>query len=316
MAKQKSANGLFALPESVFHVPFDGKFSLECCATTPEAKLSGSDAKRELGKIVERLYEHQRALYAEDRRAVLCVFQAMDAAGKDSTIRTVFSGVNPAGFQVFAFKQPSKEELDHDFLWRSAVRLPERGRFGVFNRSYYEETLVVRVHPEYLAGQRLPRLSNPPTKKQLERLWKERFASIRDHEEHLARNGTVILKFFLNVSQQEQHRRFLSRLEEPDKHWKFSEGDLAESKHWPAYMHAYQEALAATSRPWAPWYAVPADDKPTMRVLVADILDRTLQEMKPTYPAVDGDEKERLEEIRAQLAARRPYFSAVRDPKS
>jgi PPK2 family polyphosphate:nucleotide phosphotransferase len=234
-------------------------------------------------------------LYAHDRHAVLLIFQAMDAAGKDSTIRAVFSGVNPAGCQVFAFKRPSEEELDHDFLWRSARRLPERGRFGIFNRSYYEEVLVVRVHPEILDSQKLPH--RPPGKK----IWRERFESIRDHEKHLARNGTVILKFWLNVSREEQRRRFLSRLDEPEKNWKFEPGDVRERGLWEAYQRAYEEALAATSRPWAPWYAVPADDKPFMRLTVARIVAESLETLGMRYPEVGAEERSKFDEMRRLL---------------
>jgi PPK2 family polyphosphate:nucleotide phosphotransferase len=216
----------------------------------------------------------------------------MDAAGKDSTIRAVMSGVDPAGCQVFSFKQPSSEELDHDFLWRTAKSLPQRGRIGIFNRSYYEETLVVRVHPEYLGGQKLPREIN------LDDLWQERFESIRDHEKHLARNGTVILKFWLNVSQQEQHKRFLSRLDDKRKNWKFSAGDIAESKLWPDYMHAYEQTLNATSRPWAPWYAIPADDKPYMRLQVAEIIVDSLKKLQLKYPEVSGRQLREMDEMR------------------
>jgi PPK2 family polyphosphate:nucleotide phosphotransferase len=220
----------------------------------------------------------------------------MDAAGKDGTIRAVLSGINPAGCQVFSFKQPSAEELDHDFLWRTVRRLPERGRIGVFNRSYYEEVLVVRVHPEYLAPQRLP---DPPD--DLAELWRQRYASIHEHEEHLARAGTVILKFWLNVSRGEQRKRFLARLDEPDKNWKFSSGDVAERRHWDAYMEAYEDALNATSRPHAPWYAIPADDKPYMRLAVAEIVVQTLESLGLEYPKVDKAEKARFREMRKML---------------
>jgi PPK2 family polyphosphate:nucleotide phosphotransferase len=225
----------------------------------------------------------------------LLVFQAMDAAGKDGAIRAVMRGVDPAGCEVTAFKQPSSEELDHDFLWRAVRRLPERGRIGIFNRSYYEEVLVVRVHPEYLGGQRLPGPVEPA------RLWQERFESIRQLERHLARSGTVVVKFWLNVSAGEQKKRFLSRLDEPEKNWKFNEGDVAEAKHWKDYMAAYQAALAATSRPWAPWYAVPADDKDFARRAVAEVIVETLQRMKPEFPTVSEDRRRTLARMREQL---------------
>jgi PPK2 family polyphosphate:nucleotide phosphotransferase len=277
-------------------VPFDGSFRIANVATQPpQGTPQKKKLKEELEETVEELADLQRILYAHDHHAILCIFQAMDAAGKDSTIRAVFSGVNPAGFQVFSFKQPSAEELDHDFLWRSACRLPERGRIGVFNRSYYEETLVVRVHPEYLAGQNLPRDVDR------EQLWEHRFASIRDHELHLARNGTVILKFWLNVSREEQKDRFLSRLDEPHKNWKFSAGDVRERSFWPQYMEAYEATLNTTSRPWAPWYAIPADDKPYMRLTVARILVETLKSLGLHYPEVDDKERARFDEMRGIL---------------
>jgi PPK2 family polyphosphate:nucleotide phosphotransferase len=234
-------------------------------------------------------------LYAHDRYAILLIFQAMDAAGKDSTIRSVMSGINPAGCQVFSFKQPTPEELDHDFLWRSAKRLPERGRIGIFNRSYYEEVLVVRVHPEYLKAQKLP--DDVDSKN----IWQQRYVSICDHEKHLARNGTVVLKFWLNVSKAEQRRRFLARIDEPRKNWKFSAGDVEERKFWRDYMAAYEAAINATSRPWAPWYAIPADDKPFMRLCVAEIVAQCLKKLKLTYPTVGAREKARFAELRSML---------------
>jgi PPK2 family polyphosphate:nucleotide phosphotransferase len=219
----------------------------------------------------------------------------MDAAGKDGTIRAVMSGVNPAGVQVFSFKVPTPEELDHDFLWRTTVRLPERGRIGIFNRSYYEEVLVVRVHPHFLDYQKLPYPVD------LRNIWEERFKSIRDHEEHLARNGMVILKFWLNVSKEEQSRRFLDRIEEPEKNWKFSTKDVEERSLWDDYMLAYEEALQATSRPWAPWYAIPADSKPYMRVQVADIIVRTMRSLGLVYPTVDAEARAKLLEMKTVL---------------
>ena len=276
-------------------VPFDGNFCLPKAPTFVEKIPDKKTYKKQLDKLVDKLDDLQRILYAADKHAVLLVFQAMDAAGKDSTIRAVMSGVNPAGCQVFSFKQPSAEELDHDFLWRTAKNLPQRGRIGVFNRSYYEETLVVRVHPEYLVGQKLPRQVN------LDDLWQERFESIRDHEKHLARNGTVILKFWLNVSQQEQHKRFLSRLDDKRKNWKFSAGDVAESSRWQEYMNAYEQALNATSRPWAPWYAIPADDKPYMRLQVVQLIVETLKSLDLKYPDVSEKQHAKMEEMRQLL---------------
>lgn len=288
---------MFEAVNSPYLVPFDGTFHRARMPTRPPGKNGGKKKarKRELAGYVEELRDLQRVLYAHDRYAILLVFQAMDAAGKDGTIRAVMSGINPAGCQVHSFKQPSSEELEHDFLWRTARRLPERGRIGVFNRSYYEEVLVVRVHPEYLQGQRLP---HPLDTK---RIWKQRYHSILDHEHHLARNGTVILKFWLNVSREEQKRRFLSRLDEPEKNWKFSAGDVRERGYWDQYMDAYEQALRATSRPWAPWYAIPADDKPYMRVQVAKILAETLKRLDLRYPEVDGGERDRFDEMRRLL---------------
>lgn len=276
-------------------VPFDGKFRVADTATLAEDVPDKKGYKKKLATLVDELEELQRRLYAADKHSVLLVFQAMDAAGKDSTIRAVLSGVNPAGFQVHSFKQPSAEELDHDFLWRSAKRLPQRGRIGVFNRSYYEETLVVRVHPEYLKGQKLP------DEIDLDSLWQERFKSIRDHEKHLARNGTIILKFWLNVSPDEQKRRFLSRIDEQSKNWKFSADDLKERKLWKKYMHAYEAALQATSRPWAPWYAIPADNKPSMRLEVANIIVDSLKQLNLHYPRISKAQRDELQDIRKLL---------------
>lgn len=265
--------------DTPYLVPFDGTFRVRDAACAPPKDAPRKrECRKRLADEVDRIRDLQRILYAEDDDAILCVFQAMDAAGKDSTLRAVFSGVNPAGFQVHSFKRPTATELDHDFLWRTARALPERGRIGVFNRSHYEEVLVVRVHPEILDTQRLP--NRPP----LDELFEGRYRSIRDHEAHLARNGVVIVKFWLNVSKEEQARRFLSRLEEPHKHWKFEAGDLAEREHWDEYMEAYERAVNETSRKHAPWYAIPADDKSYMRWQVARILRKTLEGLKLAYP--------------------------------
>ncbi len=276
-------------------VPFDGDFNLTEASTLVENVPDDKNYKKRLQKLVDEFDDLQRCLYAADRHSVLLVFQAMDAAGKDSTIRAVMSGVDPTGCQVYSFKQPSSGELDHDFLWRTSKSLPQRGRIGVFNRSYYEEVLVVRVHPEYLDAQKLPYRVN------LDELWQQRFESIRDHEKHLARNGTIILKFWLNVSQQEQHRRFLSRLDDPRKHWKFSSGDVAESIHWDEYMKAYEQALNGTSRPWAPWYAIPADDKPFMRLKVIEIIVESLKSLQLKYPTASRKQREKFDEMRKLL---------------
>ena len=287
---------MFEAVPSPYLVPFDGSFRVAGAATAPPEDAPGKKrCKKGLEERVEELHDLQRILYAHDHRAVLLVFQAMDAAGKDGTIRAVMSGVNPAGCQVFSFKVPSAEELDHDFLWRTTKRMPERGRIGIFNRSYYEEVLVVRVHPEYLGGQKLPEMPS------LEKLWAQRYESIRDLEKHLARNGTVIVKFWLNVSLEEQRQRFLARLDEPEKNWKFAAGDVRERGFWGDYMRAYEDALNETSRPWAPWYAIPADDKAFMRLCVAEIVVDALKSLDLRYPEVDGKERERFDEMRTLL---------------
>ncbi|HVS64033.1 MAG TPA: polyphosphate kinase 2 family protein [Thermoanaerobaculia bacterium] len=288
---------MFTAPDSPYLVAADEPFDSAAAPTAPPDDTAQKKVlKKRLAEAVERLSELQHILYAHDHHAVLLIFQALDAAGKDSTIRAVLSGVNPAGCQVFSFKAPSAQELDHDFLWRCAMRLPERGRIGVFNRSYYEEVLVVRVHPRHLASQKLPKDCLDP-----ESLWQERFESIRDLERHLARNGTVVLKFFLNVSKQEQRRRFLSRLEEPEKNWKYSQQDVEERQHWDAYQQAYSEMLPATSRPWAPWYAIPADHKPFMRLTVAEILLGSLESLDVAYPQVTDEQRERFDAMRGML---------------
>ena len=277
-------------------VPTDGSFRIKDAACTPPKNApSKKELKKMLRDEVDRLEELQHTLYAQNDFAVLCVFQAMDAAGKDSTLRAVFSGVNPAGIQVRSFKRPSTGELNHDFLWRTTKALPDRGCIGVFNRSYYEEVLVVRVQPEILESQRLPE------RPKLGRLFEERYESIRDHEKHLARNGTVVLKFWLNVSEDEQARRLISRLEEPHKHWKFEAGDLKTRARWNDYMDAYERALNETSKGYAPWYAIPADDKPFMRWQVAHILRMTLEYLDLRFPTVDDDDKADFERHRKQL---------------
>lgn len=285
--------------KSPYLVPAAGSFKVRHAETKPPKKAPDKAAcKARLTELVAEIAELQRVLYAHDHRSLLLVFQAMDAAGKDSTISAVLTGVDPAGCQVTSFKTPSSQELDHDFLWRTTLALPERGRIGVFNRSYYEEVLVVRVHPEYLNNQRIPAL---PAK--LDDLWQQRYESIRDYEKHLARNGTVILKFWLNVSRDEQRDRFLARLEEPEKNWKFNRGDIGERAFWREYMQAYEDALNATSRPHAPWYAIPADSKSYMRMTVAEIVLATLKKMQLQYPVLDQDEKAHFADMQKQLRA-------------
>ncbi|MEM7401205.1 MAG: PPK2 family polyphosphate kinase [Pseudomonadota bacterium] len=287
---------MFNAIESEFLVPFDESFSLASAATSPEG-LAGAkkDYKNKLEDVVEDLYDLQHKLYAHDKHAILLIFQAMDAAGKDSTIRKVMTGINPAGCQVFSFKKPSSMELDHDFLWRTNKNLPERGRIGIFNRSYYEEVLVVRVHPEILKYQNLPDKVNFNT------IWSERYESICDLEKHLARNGTVVIKFWLNVSKQEQKNRFISRIDTQEKNWKWSSSDLKERGYWDDYMQAYEQALNATSKSWAPWYAIPADDKPFMRYSVAKIIKKTLQSLDLKYPTLSDEEREGLSLAKEQL---------------
>lgn len=288
---------MFEAIENELLVPFDGSFKLSKTPTGPPEKAPGKKkAKKLLQEKIDELRALQRVLYASDHHSVLLIFQAMDAAGKDGTIRAVMSGVNPAGCQVYSFKQPSSEELDHDFLWRTAKCLPERGRIGIFNRSYYEEVLVVRVHPGILDNQRLP--FRPDS---LDELFDQRLESIRDHEKHLARNGTVIVKFWLNVSRDEQKARFLKRIDDPSRNWKFAMSDVKERGHWDAYMDAYQDALNETSRPWAPWYAIPADNKPYMRLRVAEILVDTLRSLPINYPTLGDDELSKLADARDAL---------------
>ena len=276
-------------------MPFDGSFRVAKSPTHPTVKQKWRPKER-LKKAITRLDDLQRVLWASDRRALLIIFQGMDSAGKDSTIRAVMRGINPAGCQVFSFKKPSEMDLDHDFLWRTSRSLPERGRIGIFNRSQYEEVLVVRVHPEILTKQKLPETIN------LKTIWDERLESIRDQELHLARNGTVILKFWLNLSREEQRDRFLARLDEPTKHWKFNAADVEARKHWDAYMHAYESALNATSRPWAPWYAIPADSKPYMRARVAEIIVDALSGIGLSYPRPLEEDREGFAAARAELS--------------
>ncbi len=243
---------------------------------------------------VGRLDELQQSLYASNQYAMLLIFQAMDAAGKDGVIRHVMSGINPQGCQVFSFKHPSPGELAHDFLWRTTRNLPERGKIGIFNRSYYEEVLIVRVHPEILRGENLP--SNGA------HVWDHRFRSIKGLERHLQTNGTRIVKFFLHLSKEEQRKRFLARIDEPDKNWKFSTGDVEERKFWKDYMHAYQECLSATSTKEAPWYIVPADDKQNARLIVSQILQDRLESLNIRIPPASPERRRELQAIRKRLA--------------
>jgi PPK2 family polyphosphate:nucleotide phosphotransferase len=266
-------------------------------ADTCGLKLDKDEASELLQRGTEWLAEEQEMLYAQDRWSLLLIFQAMDAAGKDSTIKHVMSGVNPQGCQVFSFKQPSEEELDHDFMWRHSKRLPERGRIGIFNRSYYEEVLIVRVHEQILRRQKIPpRLIG-------ERIWDERLADIAHFEDYLTRQGVIILKFFLNVSREEQKNRFMRRLDTPERNWKFSASDVHERKFWVDYMRVYEEAIRATAAKHAPWYVVPADERWFTRLVVAAAIVEAVEHLDLTYPVVDAKKKEELAAARAALAA-------------
>ncbi len=273
----------------------DGKkFKLRKMDPGDTGKIASKEAaEAALQRGIENMQALQEKLYAQDRRALLLIFQAMDAAGKDGTIKHVMSGVNPQGCQVTSFKTPSSEELDHDFLWRTNRALPERGRIGIFNRSYYEETLVVRVHPEILQREKLPCISK--------HIWKERFEDINAYERYLTRNGVIVRKFFLNVSKEEQRRRFLDRLAQPSKNWKFSMGDAAEREHWDDYMKAYEETIRHTASEEAPWYVVPADNKWFMRLVVAEVIVDTLRSLDLAFPKVDQARRKELAAVREKL---------------
>lgn len=256
-----------------------------------DSKKEGKKALKENKNIMREL---QDKFYAHDKYSLLIIFQAMDAAGKDSAIKHVMSGVNPQGTQVFSFKQPSKEELDHDYLWRTTKSLPERGRIGIFNRSYYEEVLVVKVH-------NLVKYQNIPSELVTENIWDERYEQIRNFESHIHKNGTVILKFFLNVSKEEQRNRFLKRLETPSKNWKFSAGDLKERKLWDNYMDCYQEAINQTATGFAPWYIIPADNKWFARLVISEVIIDTLKNLDMHYPSLDEDQLKNLDIYKSQL---------------
>ncbi len=254
---------------------------------------SKDEYKQMLSENVEVLSSLQNLLYASNKYSVLLIFQSMDAAGKDSAIKHVMSGINPQGCQVSSFKHPSEGELEHDFLWREVSNLPERGKIGIFNRSHYEEVLIVRVHPEILESEGLE--FNSKT------VWKERYDSIRDMENHLHRNGTIILKFFLHISKEEQRKRFLKRIDDPKKNWKFSTADIEERKFWKQYVEAYEDCLTATSTKDAPWYVIPADDKENTHLIVSKIILDTLRELKMSYPKLDEKRKQELKSIRKLL---------------
>lgn len=281
-----------------FRVEEGGKLDLRKRSTRIEPLYeSRADYEKRLSNQTTDIAHLQNLQYAHDRYAVLLIFQAMDAAGKDGAIKHVMSGINPAGCEVTSFKQPSFEELEHDFLWRAVRRLPERGRIGIFNRSYYEEVLVVRVRPEILAGQHLPDevLDGKD-------IWKDRYRSIVDLERHLHRNGTRIAKFFLNISKNEQRKRFLARIDDPEKNWKFNVGDVRDRKHWKEYMKAYEACLEATSTDEAPWYVIPADDKLNARLIVSEIIAQTLKALNMSYPETTPEHLKELQTLRKQLA--------------
>ncbi len=280
-----------------FLVPEGKKVNLKNYQTDDTGDYTDKkQAEKDLAKNIERLAELQDVLYAQNEHALLIIFQAMDAAGKDSAIKHVMSGLNPQGTQVFSFKQPSAEELDHDYLWRSAKNLPERGRIGIFNRSYYEEVLVVRVHPTILQNQSLP-----PTVKNDKDIWQKRFAQIRASEDYLAENGVHVLKFFLNVSKDEQKKRFLKRINEPEKNWKFSAQDAKERTFWDDYMKAYEAALGNTSTKNAPWYVIPADSKWFTRVAVSNIIIEKMESLNLQYPQVSEAHQQDLLEAKKLL---------------
>ncbi len=280
-----------------FRVPQGRKVKLNNCPTLIEPVYKSKKDYNELLRYhVKALSSLQRLHYASNRYALLVIFQAMDAAGKDGAIRHVMSGINPQGCQVFSFKQPSAKELDHDFLWRTTACLPERGRIGIFNRSYYEEVLVVRVHPEILRSQQLPDALLDE-----ESIWHERYRSIVDLEHHLHRNGTRIIKFFLHLSKEEQRKRFLKRIDEPEKNWKFSAADVQERKFWEQYMEAYEDCLGATSTGHAPWYVVPADDKHNARLIVSKIMLDTFKTLDMNYPVTGARRRRELLSIRKEL---------------
>jgi PPK2 family polyphosphate:nucleotide phosphotransferase len=294
---KKSAKGSDRVHEP-FRVTDGGKLRLCEMSTDDTGRVDDKDVAEEaLEDSVKRLAEMQERLYAQDQWGVLLIFQAMDAAGKDGAVKHVMSGVNPQGCQVFSFKAPSAQELDHDFMWRTSRCLPERGRIGIFNRSYYEEVLVVRVHPEFLGGQKLPqRLVTGD-------IWKERLEDIAAFERYLARQGFAILKFFLHVSKDEQKERFLERLERPEKNWKFSTADVRERGFWDRYMEAYEDAIRRTAAPHAPWYVVPADHKWFARLVVAEAICDTLESLDLRFPTVDAKQKKELAAAREALLA-------------
>jgi len=283
-------------------VPPGKRLNLQKWETSPPKDKRDKDADRKkLDTLTDELDDLQRRFFADARHSLLLHVQGMDAAGKDGTVRAVMRGIDPAGCEVSSFKKPSLTEVAHDFLWRTALKLPERGRIGIHNRGYYEEVLIVRLRPEYLGAQKID-----PARAKQKSFWQERFESIRDHEKHLARNGTAVIKIFLHLSKEEQKKRFLSRLEKPHKHWKFNEADITERARWDDYQAAYQDAITATAVPWAPWYVVPADVKPFAWATVADILVKTLKKLDPQYPTLNKAELEKFAGLQKRLERERP----------
>ena len=286
-----------------FRVREGHKVDLDAWPTKIDPFFDSKDGyKHAMAAQVDELADLQKLLYASNQYALLLIFQAMDAAGKDGAISHVMSGVNPQGCQVYSFKHPSAEELEHDFLWRTTRVLPQRGRIGIFNRSYYEEVLIARVHPEILRGEGLPDGNGKSGKHHKHDVWDVRYQSIRDLERHLHRNGTRVVKFFLHLSKDEQRKRFLARIDDPDKRWKFSQADIEERKFWKEYMKAYQHCLAVTSTDDCPWYAVPADDKDTARLIVSRVVVKALKDLKMKYPELSEAKLKELRAIRKQLA--------------
>ncbi|MFA6045569.1 MAG: ADP-polyphosphate phosphotransferase [Phycisphaerales bacterium] len=285
------------LHTDVFRVSPGKNVNLKSWPTTVEPLYDGKKQYQKiLDEQIEAMSSWQQRLYAADRHALLLIFQAMDAAGKDGVIRHVMSGINPQGCQVFSFKHPSATELDHDFLWRTTQCLPERGRIGIFNRSYYEEVLIVRVHPEILEAEKLPE-----TRRDTDEVWEGRYRSIVELENHLARNGTRVVKFFLHLSKEEQRKRFIERIDDPEKNWKFSPDDLRERAYWKQYRSAYEECMSATSTKQAPWYVIPADDKQNARLIVSEVILDTFRDINPEFPKTGAANKAELQTMRAQL---------------
>lgn len=315
MSKNPSATTQLQSYVTPFRVDGSQRFQLRRHPHSANGDLDKDDGKEVIEANRKRLSDLQERLYAQDRWSLLLIFQGMDAAGKDSAIKSVFEGVNPQGCEVYSFKAPSSNELDHDFMWRTSCSLPQRGRIGIFNRSYYEECLVVRVHPEILARQKIP--PSLVTKN----IWRERFEDIAAFERYLTRNGTVVLKFFLNVSKEEQRQRFLDRLEEPAKNWKFSMADVAERKLWERYQAAYQDMIRHTSSAAAPWYVVPADRKWFARVVIGSVIVNALEKLDLRFPKVDKGSLEQFKQVRVALeneggAAKRNAAAVRKSPKT